>query len=123
MNKNKYSKDANFLLNKIWESKDKFVMVKDYLDLNNIKLNHLYRVQLDEDGAEWKGETKDGKYIIMRVSSNFVGIGLADTTYERDTNIKIIGLGNSSLDLREISTLAKELNIEIPEDYYEFDWN
>ena len=113
---------ANYLIDNIITSKYNYLSVKKPPKLNKIKLLHLYRVILNEEEAEWRGETED-KYIIIRVHGNFVGYGIGECSYDRDDNMEIIGLGKSTIDLRNINILAENIELNIPDKYYEFDWN
>ena len=113
---------ANYLLDNIVRCKYNYLSIKKPPKLNNLKLETLYRVILNEEEAEWKGETED-KYIIIRVHGNFVGYGIGECSYDRDNNMEIIGLGKSTIDLRNINILAENIELNIPDKYYEFDWN
>ena len=99
---------------------DDYIEADNVQDYTGFKLLHLYKTHNEPHLQEWLGET-DELYIAIRLSDNFVAVGIADTEYDREVNLKIVGLINKK---QEEDITIKEImnciNMEIPEDYYEF---
>ena len=90
-------------------------------DLSTIDLEFLYKVETTDSGGVWKGESKDDKYIRLETLNDYVALGTGCTSYERDDNIRLIGLGNH-IDMQDINIVLNKLNIKKPDDYYDFGW-
>ena len=80
------------------------------IDTYNIQPLSLCRFMHDGDYSEYKGDTED-KYISIKTFINFVSIGIADTEYELENNIQVIGAIND------------DRNITINEVIYYLGWD
>ena len=90
-------------------------------DLSSVKFQFLYKIQSTENGGVWKGETKDNKYVTIETLNDYVAFGIGYTSYERDNNIRLVGLGNH-INMQDINVILNKLNIKKPDDYHDFGW-
>ena len=90
-------------------------------DLSAIELVFLYKIKSSGEACVWKGETKDNKYITIESLNDYVAIGIGYTSYERDSNLRLIGLGNH-IDMQDINVILNKLNIKQADEYYDFGW-
>ena len=91
------------------------------LNLTNIDFEFLYKVKSSDTSCVWKGETTDGKYVTIESLNDYVAIGIGYTSYERDDNIRLVGLGNH-IDMQNIDVILNKLNINKPDVYHDFGW-
>jgi len=98
----------------------------DYIEADNtpsykgLKLLHLYKTHNEPRLQEWTAETKE-LFIVIRLSDNFIAIGAGESEYDKELNLKLMGLinkkGEEDITIEEI---MNHLEINIPKDYYEF---
>tara|TARA_Y100000310_G_scaffold251852_1_gene258482 strand:- start:64 stop:456 length:393 start_codon:yes stop_codon:yes gene_type:complete len=124
----KFIDDAQLLLQSLIKNPNKEfigmpVAWPDSADLSTIRFEFLYKVQTleEENGCVWKGETTDDKYVTIETLNDYVALGIGYTSYERDDNIKLIGIGNQ-INMQDIDIVLNKLNIKKPIDYYDFGW-
>ena len=89
--------------------------------LPSIDLEFLYKIQSKSDTAVWKGETIDGQYVTIETLNDYVAFGIGYTSYDRDNNIKLIGLGNK-INVKDVDIVLNKLGINKPDDYHDFGW-
>ena len=86
-----------------------------------VEFQFLYKIQSKTDTAVWKGETIDGQYVTIETLNDYVAFGIGYTSYDRDNNIKLVGLGNK-IDVQDIDIVLNKLNINKPDVYHDFGW-
>ena len=86
---------------------------------SNIVLTSLCKFKTDDEYVEYRGETEDG-YINIKTFLNFVSMNTAETEYELDNSIDVIGAINADRNIT-IEEIIYYLEWKKPQEYIELD--
>ena len=86
---------------------------------SNLILTNLCRFKTDNEYIEYRAETKD-KFINIKTFVNYVSIVVADTEYELDNSIDVVGAINADRNIT-IDEISYYLNWKKPKEYTKLD--